>query len=99
MDARCKPRNLFRGASHIASAVHYFDTGYQVFTADEPELPREPVADFLESIDPQICARFLEYLIQEREEQSMVFHDRLAELYLSMTLAAKKRNEGDSSSI
>ncbi|EIN04044.1 hypothetical protein PUNSTDRAFT_93504 [Punctularia strigosozonata HHB-11173 SS5] len=65
----------------------------EVFTCEEPELPREPIADFLEGIDPQICARYLEHLIEEREEESPIFHDRLADLYLSMTLAAKKRND------
>jgi hypothetical protein len=57
------------------------------------ELPRPTVADYLEGIDPQICARYLEYLIQERHEETPIFHDRLAELYLSMTLAARKRGD------
>ena len=57
------------------------------------ELPRPTVADYLEGIDPQICAHYLEYLIKERHEETPVFHDRLAELYLSMTLAARKRGD------
>lgn len=61
------------------------------------ELPREDVANYLEEISPKICARFLEYLIEDRHEVLPIFHDRLAELYLSMTLTAKKRNdEGES---
>lgn len=61
------------------------------------ELPREDVANYLEEIGPKVCARFLEYLIEDRNEVLPAFHDRLAELYLSMTLTAKKRNdEGES---
>jgi hypothetical protein len=57
------------------------------------DLPRPAVANYLEGIDPSLCARYLEYLIEERHEESSVFHDRLAELYFRMTLAAKKRND------
>jgi hypothetical protein len=56
-------------------------------------LPRPLVANHLESIDPKICARFIEYLIDERGEESSVFHDRLAELYLKMTLNANKHGD------
>ncbi len=48
-------------------------------------------------IDPTICARFVEFLIGERGEVSPMFHDRLAELYLRMTVNAKKG--GDNSEI
>lgn len=57
------------------------------------ELPRPAVADYLEQIDPSICARYIVFLIEERGEVSPLFHDRLAELYLSMTLSAKKRGD------
>ena len=68
---------------------------FQIFTAEVVELPRSKVADFLEELDPDLCARYLEYLIGEREESSTLFHDRLAELYLDMALdAQKKGNEG-----
>ena len=56
-------------------------------------MPRQAVADFLESIDPAICARFIEYLINEKGDESALFHNRLAELYLKMTLSAKKRGD------
>ena len=65
----------------------------QIFTSEEAELPRESVADFLERLDPAICARYIEYLISERGESSQEFHDRLAELYLRMTIAAKRRGD------
>ena len=61
------------------------------------ELPRQEVADYLESIDPQICARYLEYLIAERNETGAIFHDRLAELYLKMTLDARKKGDDSKS--
>jgi hypothetical protein len=56
-------------------------------------LPRQEVADFLEGLDPALSSRFLEFLIEERNEISQSFHNRLAELYLSMTLSAKKRGD------
>ncbi|KAJ7510485.1 hypothetical protein B0H11DRAFT_1190833 [Mycena galericulata] len=68
---------------------------FQIFTSEDVELPRSPVADYLESIDPLLCIRYLEFLIEERQEESTTFHDRLAELYLKMTLSAKKRNDKD----
>ncbi|KAF9815620.1 hypothetical protein IEO21_04480 [Rhodonia placenta] len=69
------------------------EIGIEIFTSEEVELPRQPVAKYLEGIDPSICARFLEFLIDERGEESQLFHDWLAELYLRMTITAKK--EGD----
>ncbi|KAF7312336.1 Rab guanyl-nucleotide exchange factor [Mycena indigotica] len=68
---------------------------FQIFTSEDVELPRTAVADFLESIEPSLCIRYIEFLIEERREESPVFHDRLAELYLRATLAAKKRNDKD----
>ncbi|CDO70890.1 hypothetical protein BN946_scf184804.g22 [Trametes cinnabarina] len=69
------------------------DIAFEIFTSEEVELPKGQVADFLERLDPAICARFIEYLIKERGEVSQEFHDRLAELYLRMTMAAKKRGD------
>ena len=71
----------------------------QIFTSEEVELPRGLVADFLEKLDPAICARYVEFLIAERTEESTVFHNRLAELYLNMTLAAKKHGDSGMPSI
>jgi hypothetical protein len=65
------------------------DDKFQIFTSEEVELPRDKVADFMESIDLSMCARYLEYIIGEREELSRYFHDRLAELYLRMILQSK----------
>ncbi|KAH9856486.1 hypothetical protein C2E23DRAFT_865919 [Lenzites betulinus] len=71
------------------------DIAFEIFTSEEAELPKEPVADFLEHLDPSICARYIEYLIAERAETSQAFHDRLAELYLRMTTDAKKRGDDE----
>ncbi|KAF9472733.1 hypothetical protein BDN70DRAFT_886627 [Pholiota conissans] len=66
---------------------------FEIFTSEDVELPQKAVADYLESINPNLCSRYLEYLIGEKQEEMSPFHDRLAELYLSMTLAAKKRGD------
>lgn len=65
----------------------------KIFTSEDVELPRGTVADYLEHIDLHLCAKYLEFIIAERHEESPHFHDRLAELYLDMTLRAK--NIGD----
>ncbi len=62
--------------------------------SEDVELPHQAVASYLENIDPKICARYLEFIIDERHEESPVFHDRLAELYIKMSLMVKRRNEG-----
>lgn len=74
-----------------------YATGGQIFTSEEVELPRDPVIAYLEGIDSRLGARYLEYLMQERKEESTHNGDRLAELYLKMTKDAKrKRDEGAS---
>lgn len=74
----------------IPSRIHASE---QIFTSEEVELPRQGVADFLETIDPAICSRFVEYLLNEKGDVSALFHNRLAELYLRMTMTAKKRGD------
>jgi hypothetical protein len=67
----------------------------KIFTSEEVELPPQHVANFLESVNREFCARYLEFLIDERHEESPIYHDRLAELCLKMTVDAKKAgNEG-----
>lgn len=48
------------------------------------------MADFLEEVDPKVCAKYIEFLIEERNEVSENFHDRLADIYLHLTLNARK---------
>ncbi|EAU85277.2 rab guanyl-nucleotide exchange factor [Coprinopsis cinerea okayama7 len=91
------------GPAHLAqifeSARWIFDTdkdmAFNIFLSEDVELPYRPVADYLEKIDPKLCIRYLEHIIFEKEDQSSEFHDRLVELYLSQTLAAKRRGDGD----
>lgn len=67
----------------------------KIFTSEEVELPPQHVANFLEGVNREYCARYLEFLIEERHEESPIYHDRLAELCLKMTVDAKKaRDEG-----
>ncbi|KAG2145393.1 uncharacterized protein EDB93DRAFT_1288619 [Suillus bovinus] len=66
---------------------------FEIFTSDDVELPRTQVTDYLEKIDLSISTRYIEYLIDEKGEESPAFHDRLAELYLNMTLSARKRGD------
>ncbi|KAI5122751.1 hypothetical protein M0805_009834 [Coniferiporia weirii] len=73
---------------------HNPDAAFEIFTAELVELPRSKVADFLEDdLNPALCAKYLEYLIAEREEMSTLFHDRLVELYLDFAVDAKKKDE------
>jgi hypothetical protein len=84
-----RPEHSFRGAlnalvipkNNLSLAL---PLSLQIFQSEDVELPRPKVADFLETIDPRICARFIEYLIEEKGEDSVGFHNRLAELYLKM---------------
>ncbi|KAI6042930.1 vacuolar sorting protein 39 domain 1-domain-containing protein [Pisolithus marmoratus] len=69
------------------------EIGLQIFMSEDVELPRPQVVDYLEKIDPHISARYIEYLIEEKHEDGGMFHDRLAELYLSITISAKKRGD------
>lgn len=91
MDIRSRSRYCIRG--NLYFFIPDFDSRsvLEIFTSEDVELPRSAVADYLEKIDSSICARYLVFLIEERNEVSPLFHDRLAELYLSMTLSAKKR--------
>ncbi|KAF8127072.1 hypothetical protein EV363DRAFT_1518382 [Boletus edulis] len=69
------------------------EIAFEIFTSDDAELPRGTVTDYLETFDPQIATRYLEYLIDEKDDQSAGFHDRLAELYLGIAMAAKRKGE------
>lgn len=86
---------VFKSARWIFEAKP--DMAFDIFTAEEVELPRKAVADYLESIDPMLCIRFIEYLFAERQEESVAFGNRLAELYLRQTVTFKvdKSSESD----
>ncbi|KAH7873389.1 uncharacterized protein C8R40DRAFT_1161652 [Lentinula edodes] len=69
------------------------DRGLEIFKSEDVDLPRNHVADYLEKISPLLCTNYLEYLIQERGEVSVDFHDRLVELYAKITLEARRKKE------
>lgn len=69
------------------------DMAFEIFTSEDVELPRREVVNYLDGINPKLSVRYLEYIIGERHEISPEFHDRLADLYFSMTLSTKKRGE------
>ncbi|CAE6426422.1 unnamed protein product [Rhizoctonia solani] len=71
------------------------DMAFDIFTAEEVELPPKDVADYLESINPVLCIKFIEYLFAERQEESTTFGDRLAELYLRQTVRLKKERSSE----
>jgi Vam6/Vps39-like protein vacuolar protein sorting-associated protein 39 len=82
-------RWLWRSAVPWLSSLLLADAS-KIFTSEEVELPPQQVANFLEGVNRKFCARYLEFLIEERHEESSIYHDRLAELYLRMTLDGKK---------
>ncbi|KAG9248610.1 vacuolar morphogenesis protein-like protein AvaB [Calycina marina] len=60
--------------------------GMEIFLADTENaetLPREKVANFLESIDIDLEVRYLEHVINELDDTALEFHDRLAHAYVS----------------
>ena len=75
----------------MSPVPHTFTLNFII--SEDVVLPAQPVADYLEKIDPRLCVRYPEYLLEEKEEKSAEFHDRLAALYLSQTLVAKKRGD------
>ena len=60
-------------------------SGMQIFVADTENaesLPRDKVVDFLTSVDPSLVTRYLEHIINELDDKTSSFHDRLARLYI-----------------
>ncbi|KAG9105705.1 Vacuolar morphogenesis protein 6 [Ceratobasidium sp. 392] len=74
---------IFKSARWIFEAKP--DMAFNIFTAEEVELPRGAVVDYLEGIDPMLAIKFIEYLFSECQEESHTFGDRLGELYLRST--------------
>ncbi|KAI6108179.1 hypothetical protein F5141DRAFT_1064399 [Pisolithus sp. B1] len=78
------------------SACWVFDQdremGLQSFMPEDVDLPRFQVVEHLEKIDPQIFACYNEYLNEEKREGGM-FHDRLAESYLTIAVSVKIRGD------
>ncbi|KAF8634148.1 hypothetical protein AX15_001050 [Amanita polypyramis BW_CC] len=82
---------IFKSARWVFGADQ--DMAFEIFTSEEVELPRQAVANYLDSINTKICARYLEHIIMEWHEEIPDYHDRLAVIYLDMTLDAKRDND------
>lgn len=64
----------------------------QIFTADLDEveaLPRSKVMTHLETIDRDVCTKYLEHVIGGLGEQGVEFHEKLVDLYLE-TLTSQR---------
>ena len=71
-----------------------------IFLDDTPEaesLPRGRVIDYLSSIKHDLAIRYLEHLINDLQEMSPTFHDRLVSLYLDeaadSSVSLEQRNQ------
>ncbi|OLN86164.1 Vacuolar morphogenesis protein 6 [Colletotrichum chlorophyti] len=67
----------------------------EIFIADSENaetLPRDRVARYLGGIDPGLEVRYLEHIINELDDTTVDFHNRLAELFIRH-LKEKKRND------
>ncbi|KAI4180780.1 MAG: hypothetical protein LQ348_005149 [Seirophora lacunosa] len=61
------------------------ELGMEVFLADSERaetLPRQRVLDFLEKKDRALAVRYLKHIIQELDDRTASFHQRLAEDYI-----------------
>jgi len=71
------------------------DLGFQIFISEDVELSHPQVCHFLESIDSELCIRYLHYLINEREEPGVHFHNHLGLLLISVTRNYKLQGNDD----
>ncbi|KAG9051519.1 Vacuolar morphogenesis protein 6 [Tulasnella sp. UAMH 9824] len=65
----------------------------KIFTSDEVDFPTKDVATYLAGRDLTLCARYVEYLMEEKHEESALFHNWLAEIYLDLTTEAINHND------
>lgn len=66
----------------------------EIFTGDTENaetLPRDRVVSFLHSVDPQLERQYLEHIINELDDMTHDFHNRLVELYVD-TLRHMNKN-------
>ena len=62
------------------------DLGMEIFLADTQNaetLPRARVLDFLEKIDQNLAVKYLVHIIDELDDSTPEFHQRLLEIYLN----------------
>ncbi|KAI9155346.1 transporter [Paramyrothecium foliicola] len=65
-------------------------------TENAETLPRDKVAAFLRKLDPQLERKYLEHIINELDDITPDFHDRLVELYVNNLTHMKHDEEWDS---
>ena len=71
------------------------DLGMEVFLADTENaetLPRDKVVDFLEGIDTSLVVKYLEHVINELNDLTPSFHNRLANAYIQGLSSRKDRD-------
>ena len=76
--------------------------GMEVFIADTENaetLPREKVLSFLQNIDPKLAVKYLEYIINELDDGTPEFHQRLIEVYLKSVKDLKGTDTEDKSDL
>lgn len=74
------------------------DLGMEIFLADTENaetLPRDKVVDFLQNIDVALAVRYLEHVINELDDSTPEFHNRLVGAYFQ---ELKSRGDRDSAS-
>src|SRR5438046_8607224 len=72
----------------------------KIFLDDTPEaesLPRAKVIEYLASMKRDLAIQYLEHLINDLQEMSPTFHDRLVSLYLDeaadLSVSLEQRNQ------
>ena len=61
------------------------ELGMEIFLADSENaetLPRQTVLDFLQHVDSKLAVRYLEHIINELNDTTPFFHQRLVDIYI-----------------
>lgn len=75
------------------------DLGMEIFLADSENaetLPRSAVLDFLQNVNPKLAVKYLEHIIDELNDATPMFHQRLIDTYLAglkSTVAAESQKK------
>ncbi|KXX80700.1 Vacuolar morphogenesis protein 6 [Madurella mycetomatis] len=75
------------------------ELGMEVFLADSENaetLPRDKVIAFLDGIDISLEIQYLEHIINELDDMTPDFHNRLVELFIRQLMEKEKGEEWDS---
>ncbi|KAF2470615.1 uncharacterized protein BDR25DRAFT_303677 [Lindgomyces ingoldianus] len=72
--------------------------GMEIFLADTENaetLPRHKVLDFLQQIDLKLAVKYLEHIVEELNDLTPDFHQRLIDLFLERLKAGRDQFEND----